>query len=125
MGIYALASCSHLANLRELRLQFCDVTPLGARYLAEASSLPNLQALDLSHNELGDNAVRALARSRKLPHLRELRLNTCGIGALGVRILLDSGFAGRLTCLDLRNNAIARTQQQALQERFGAGVCIL
>jgi uncharacterized protein (TIGR02996 family) len=125
MGIYALASCSQLAKLRTLRLQFCDVTPLGARYLAEAASLPCLEALDVSHNELGDDGVRVLARARKLGQLRELRLQNCGVGALGVRLLLDSNLAGRLTCLDLRSNPIARTQQQVLQERFGAGVCVL
>jgi len=41
-----------------------------------------------------------------------------------VRPLADSPLVGRLKCLDLRNNPIARTQQEILHKAYGPGVCL-
>lgn len=123
MGAYALASASTLGSLQELGLSHAEIGDAGARYLAEAGQLGELRALDLSYNALGDAAVRALARPKNLPKLNDLRLRECQIGGVGARALADSPLVGRLTCLDLRGNPIARTQQESLRQAYGDKVC--
>jgi uncharacterized protein (TIGR02996 family) len=124
MGAYALASAPNLAGLTELGLSHAEVGSTGARYLAESTQLPGLRVLDLSYNALGDGGARLLARPKKLAGLRELRLRDCNLGAPAARAFAESPLAGRLTCLDLRGNPIARSQQEVLQRAFGAGVCL-
>jgi uncharacterized protein (TIGR02996 family) len=125
MGVFALASSTQLGSLAHLRLTYGEISSAGARYLAEAKELRRLERLDLSHNSaIGDAGVRALARPRDLRSLQELRLQGSGIGALGARLLAESALAGRLKCLDLRGNAIARSAQEALHQKFGEKVCL-
>ncbi|XP_051517884.1 NACHT, LRR and PYD domains-containing protein 3-like isoform X2 [Myxocyprinus asiaticus] len=61
-------------NLEELRLERCNITSRGCRFVSECS---RLRALDLSDNDLQDSGVKQLMKSLKSPlcKLEKLRLS--------------------------------------------------
>jgi uncharacterized protein (TIGR02996 family) len=81
--------------------------------LAATPLLSRLRGLSLNHGQLGSFRTQALLESRHLGRLTALDLGNNAIGIGGLRALLKADL-GRLTCLALDNNYIGENNVRAL-----------
>jgi uncharacterized protein (TIGR02996 family) len=105
-GAEALASATHLRELSELGLWYCNITGPGAAALARSTRLPGLTSLKLANNAVGDEGAIALAESPHLARLETLDLRLNQIGDAGAQGLANARSLTNLTELELGNNPI-------------------
>jgi uncharacterized protein (TIGR02996 family) len=110
----ALAPC--LRELKELRLDRCEITLTGARLLAKkAGFLAGLRLLDVSHNHFGAPGLGALLE-REPPSLHTLRMRDNDLFDKGVALLAESPASDTLLEIDLCQNGLGDGAAWALAE---------
>jgi uncharacterized protein (TIGR02996 family) len=123
-GVEALAQAPLLANVRHLDLRGNITLSDGLTALAGSRFTSRLNTLLLHFNGIGDAGVQALARSKSLTELVWVELIANRVTSSGARGLAQSPYLGQLARLQLERNDIDEVAQEALRERFGAGVSV-
>src|SRR5262249_46754649 len=120
-AVRVLAGLPQLARFTALRFSYTPVGLLGAEALASSSHLANLRELNLMRCGIDDAGAVALAQSPHLAALEELNLSWNDIGSAGARALA-SGSLSRLRRLVIERNRFRKADLAALQKRFGDGL---
>jgi len=108
----ALAPCLH--ELKELRLDRCEVPLAGARVLAKkASFLGGLRVLDVGHNHFGPVGLADLLE-RAPPSLHTLRMRDNDLFDKGAALLAESPASDDLLEVDLSQNGLGAAAALAL-----------
>jgi hypothetical protein len=140
-GIRALASTSHLKNLRRLTmdgitlgddafsllfgasnlivlnaLQLMDMRISSSRLidLLNSNLIRSVNRLDLSFDNLDDNVVKELIGSTMWGHLESLNLKGNYLRTDGALLLLNASSSGKLKELNIAQNEIARDSREEL-----------
>jgi uncharacterized protein (TIGR02996 family) len=115
-GAEHIAGALCLSELKELRLDRCEVPLTGARVLAEKGAfLPNLRLLGLGHNHFGPAGLGALL-DRGIPALHTLGLRNNDLFDKGAELLAGSPASNTLLDLDLSQNSLGPVAAHALGE---------
>jgi uncharacterized protein (TIGR02996 family) len=113
--VAVLEHSPHLAGLRKLRVNQCDLGPEETEQLARSPCVRNLVDLEMNRNYLCDRGAENLARWWGPPHrLRSFDLQTNGIGDKGATVLAGWPGLAELTYFALNYNAIAADGLAAL-----------
>jgi len=116
LGVEYLAIAPCLHELKELRLDRCEVPLAGARVLAKkATFLGSLRLLDGSHNHFGPVGLTALLE-REPPALHTLRMRDNDLFSKGAEILAGSPASDALLEVDLSQNGLGSPAALALGE---------
>ena len=110
-GYVAAAPC--LGELKELRLDRCEIPLAGARALAKATFFGGLRLLDVGHNYFGPTGLAALLE-RGPPSLHTLRMRDNNLFDKGAALLADSAASDALLEVDLGENSLGATAALAL-----------
>lgn len=122
-GAMLLAESPRVANLLHLDLGYTTLTAKGVLPLAKSPHLTRLRLLNLEGNKIGDPGVQVLAKSPILTGLRCLNVCRTGMSDSGAKAIVDSPHLRHLRQLRLNGNKLKATTRNALDERFGSGVC--
>jgi uncharacterized protein (TIGR02996 family) len=115
-GMWHLATPPCLSELKELRIDRCEVPLAGARVLAKkAAFLDSLRILHVEHNSFGPAGLAALLECEP-PLLHTLRMRDNDLFDKGAALLAESPASDGLLELDLSQNGIGTAGAQALGE---------
>jgi uncharacterized protein (TIGR02996 family) len=116
MGVEHLATAPCLGELKELRLDRCEIPLAGARLLAKkAIFLSDLRLLDVAHNHFGPAGLEALLECEP-PALHTLRMRDNDLFDKGAMLLAGSPASDSLLEVDLGQNALGAAAALALGE---------
>jgi uncharacterized protein (TIGR02996 family) len=116
LGVEYLALAPCLRDLRELRLDRCEVPLTGARVLAKkAKFLGGLRLLDVGHNHFGPVGLGALL-DRQPASLHTLRMRDNDLFDKGAELLAGSPASDTLLEVDLSQNGLGAGAALALSE---------
>lgn len=113
-GAENLASAECLSEIKNIRLDRCEIPEEGAIHFAQtAPFIEGLRILEAGHNHFGDAGLEALLeRSSKTLHTLGLRNNT--LTKQGVSLLAESPSSNELIEIDLGENALTSLAGKAL-----------
>jgi uncharacterized protein (TIGR02996 family) len=116
LGVAYVASAPCLRELKELRLDRCEVPLAGARVLAKkAAFLDGLRLLDVGHNHFGPAGLEALLE-RGPPSLHTLRMRDNDLFDNGATLPAGSPASDALLEVDLSQNGLGAAAALALGE---------
>jgi uncharacterized protein (TIGR02996 family) len=114
VGAKHVASAHCLSELKELRLDRCEIPLTGARSLAEkATFLAGLRVLDVGHNNFGPAGLEALLQHAPAA-LHTLQMRNNDLFDKGVTLLASSPASDTLLELDLSQNGLGPDAARAL-----------
>jgi uncharacterized protein (TIGR02996 family) len=107
LGVEYIALARCLRELKELRVDRCEIPLGGARVLAKkAAFLDGLRLLDVGHNHFGPAGLAALLE-RKPPSLHTLRMRDNDLFDKGAMLLAESPASDALLEVDLSQNRLS------------------
>jgi uncharacterized protein (TIGR02996 family) len=113
-GAETVARAACLRALKVLRIDRCEIRPLGARLFAEeAPFLDDLRLLDVGHNHFGSTGLEALL-AREPAELHTLRMRDNDVFDEGAELLAGSPASDALLEVDLSQNQLGGTATRAL-----------
>ncbi len=116
LGVEYLAMAPCLSELKELKLDRCEVPQAGARVLAKkAAFLNELRILDVSYNHFGPAGLTALLE-REPPFLHTLRMPDNDLFDKGAATLAESPASDTLLEVDLSANRLGSAAALALSQ---------
>jgi uncharacterized protein (TIGR02996 family) len=115
LGAEYLTAAPCLRELKDLRLDRCEIPLAGARALAKASFLDGLRLLDVGHNLFGPVGLDALLE-RQPPALHTLRIRDNDLFDHGASLLARSPASDALLEVDLSRNGLRSAAALALGE---------
>jgi uncharacterized protein (TIGR02996 family) len=115
-GAEHVANAACLSELKELRLDRCEIPLAGARPLAKkAAWLDDLRLLDIAHNHFGPAGLEALLE-REPPALHTLLMRDNDLFDKGAELLAGSPASNTLLEVDLSQNGLGAAAALALGE---------
>jgi uncharacterized protein (TIGR02996 family) len=116
LGAEYIATAPCLRELKELRLDRCEIPLAGARVLAKkATFIDSLRVLHIGHNHFGPVGLGALLE-RVAPSLHTLRMRDNDLFDKGAALLAGSPASDELLEVDLSQNGLGAAAALALGE---------
>ncbi|XP_065901640.1 protein NLRC3-like isoform X3 [Dysidea avara] len=106
-GITAIAGVLGNSQIRELKINECDITLTGARSLAAGLLVNNsVKILNMSFNKINDNGIAAIAGALSNSQISELDVSGCGITLTEARSLAAGLLINSVRILKVSFNTI-------------------